>query len=216
MIFDDRHRIAPMLVNFGKKIRLFPILVSALALSLATLCAAQAETGTEATAGAPAIDANALVKRADTIRFPRESFQTDITVTNYNDGEAGDMRQYEVLSRGNENTIVLTTAPASERGQALLMRGRDLWIFMPSVSQPVRLSRAAANVVIGNQNIADVAVADPHMIFLTGKSFRVKDRQRGFAGAGHATKNDRCPLLRRKVEGQKIFAVEDEAAFVDM
>ncbi|WP_018148290.1 pilus assembly protein N-terminal domain-containing protein [Henriciella marina] len=38
-------------------------------------------------------------------------------------------------------------------------------------TEPVRLSRAAANVVIGNQNIADVAVADPHMIFLTGKSF---------------------------------------------
>lgn len=38
-------------------------------------------------------------------------------------------------------------------------------------TKPLRLSRAAANVVIGNQNIADVAVADPHMIFLTGKSF---------------------------------------------
>ena len=34
----------------------------------------------------------------------------------------------------------MTTEPASERGQILLMKGRDLWIFMPSVSQPVRLS----------------------------------------------------------------------------
>jgi hypothetical protein len=45
-----------------------------------------------------------------------------------------------VLSRGNENTIVQVLEPASERGQAMLMRGRDLWIFMPTVSQPVRLS----------------------------------------------------------------------------
>jgi hypothetical protein len=45
-----------------------------------------------------------------------------------------------VLSRGNDNTIVQVLEPASERGQAMLMRGRDLWIFMPSVSQPVRLS----------------------------------------------------------------------------
>jgi len=37
---------------------------------------------------------------------------------------------------------VLTLEPASERGQALLMRGRGLWVFMPSVSQPVRLSLA--------------------------------------------------------------------------
>jgi outer membrane lipoprotein-sorting protein len=35
---------------------------------------------------------------------------------------------------------VITTEPASDRGQALLMKGRDLWIFLPTVSQPVRLS----------------------------------------------------------------------------
>lgn len=83
-----------------------------------------------------------LVSRADEIRFPRESFQTDITVTNYTDGVAGDQRKFRVLSRGNEHTIVLTMSPASERGQALLMRERDLWMFMPSVSQPVRISLA--------------------------------------------------------------------------
>lgn len=89
---------------------------------------------------AATVDATALVQRADAIRFPRESFETLITVTNYTAGEAGDVREYKVMSRGNENTIVLTESPASERGQALLMRGRDLWIFMPTVSQPVRLS----------------------------------------------------------------------------
>lgn len=87
-------------------------------------------------------EARRLVARADQIRFPRESFQTDITITNFNEGRAGDERKYRVLSRGNEDTIVLTLEPASERGQALLMRGRDLWVFMPSVSQPVRLSLA--------------------------------------------------------------------------
>ncbi|HQZ01405.1 MAG TPA: outer membrane lipoprotein-sorting protein [Thauera sp.] len=83
-----------------------------------------------------------LVTRADAIRFPGESFQTEITVRNFSDGQQQDERKFRVLSRGNENTIVLSTEPASERGQALLMRGRDLWIFMPSVSQPVRLSLA--------------------------------------------------------------------------
>lgn len=96
--------------------------------------------GTLHAAGDPR--AREIVERADAVRFPRESFQTDITVTNFSDGVAGDVRQYRVLSRGNENTIVLTVAPASERGQALLMRGRDLWVFMPAVSQPVRLSLA--------------------------------------------------------------------------
>lgn len=86
--------------------------------------------------------ARRLVASADEIRFPRESFQTDITVRNMSAGEQRDQRKYRVLSRGNDNTIVLTMEPVSERGQALLMRGRDLWIFMPNVSQPVRLSLA--------------------------------------------------------------------------
>src|SRR4029077_397859 len=54
--------------------------------------------------------------------------------------EPGESRRYRVLSKGNENTVVMVTEPASERGQIILMRGRDLWIFIPSVSQPVRLS----------------------------------------------------------------------------
>lgn len=83
-----------------------------------------------------------IVAKADEIRFPRDSFQTEIEVQNFSDGQAGESRTFRILSRGNENTIVLTLEPASERGQALLMRGRDLWIFMPSVSQPVRLSLA--------------------------------------------------------------------------
>ena len=34
----------------------------------------------------------------------------------------------------------MITEPASERGQIMLMKDRDLWIYLPSVSQPVRLS----------------------------------------------------------------------------
>lgn len=104
---------------------------------------ADADAPSSVDAAAPADPAAVeLVQRADAIRFPRESFQTEIVVRNFSNGVEGDARTFRVLSRGNENTIVLTLEPATERGQALLMRGRDLWVFMPSVSQPVRLSLA--------------------------------------------------------------------------
>ncbi|MEQ8264451.1 outer membrane lipoprotein-sorting protein [Pseudohaliea sp.] len=95
-----------------------------------------------ATAGseAPSADASALLAEADAIRFPRESFETRLTVVNYEGEAAGIPRVYRVMSRGNDYTVVLTAEPAAERGQALLMRERDLWIFLPAVSQPVRLS----------------------------------------------------------------------------
>ena len=41
------------------------------------------------------------------------------------------MHKYRVLSKGNENSVVMATEPASERGQIMLMKGRDLWIFIP-------------------------------------------------------------------------------------
>ena len=83
-----------------------------------------------------------ILDKADRIRFPSESFEVDVAVTSFSDGKRTDSRLYKVLSRGNDNTIVQVLEPASERGQAMLMRGRDLWIFLPTVSQPVRLSLA--------------------------------------------------------------------------
>jgi len=84
--------------------------------------------------------AKSIVEKADQIRFPSESFEVDVDVTNSTDGEVTDRRKYKVLSKGNENTIVQVTEPASDRGQVMLLRGRDLWVFLPNVSQPVRLS----------------------------------------------------------------------------
>lgn len=84
--------------------------------------------------------ARSILEKADQIRFPRESFQVDVSINTTAPGQPADMRRYRVLSKGNENSVVMVTEPASERGQILLMKGRDLWIFMPDISQPVRLS----------------------------------------------------------------------------
>ncbi|MEC5397674.1 outer membrane lipoprotein-sorting protein [Uliginosibacterium sp. H1] len=88
-------------------------------------------------------EARAIVERADRIRFPADGFQVDIAISSKApDQGSPEARKYRVLSRGNENTIVMTVEPEADRGQIMLMRGRDLWLFMPSVSQPVRLSVA--------------------------------------------------------------------------
>jgi len=86
--------------------------------------------------------AREIVVKADQIRFPAEGFQVDIAITNSNGGQVVDTRQYRVLSKGNENTVLMVTEPAVDRGQIMLMKGRELWVFLPNVSQPVRLSLA--------------------------------------------------------------------------
>jgi hypothetical protein len=83
--------------------------------------------------------ARTVLEKADQVRFPAESFEVDIGITSTAPGQTPDARRYRVMSRGNDNTIVLITEPATDRGQAMLMRGRDLWVFLPNVSQPVRV-----------------------------------------------------------------------------
>ena len=84
--------------------------------------------------------AKSILEKADEIRFPRTGFQVDINVTSSADGQLVETRKYRVLSKGNANTVVMVTEPASDRGQIILMKDSDLWVFLPDVSQPVRLS----------------------------------------------------------------------------
>jgi outer membrane lipoprotein-sorting protein len=116
--------------------RLFAFLFVLVLPAFATI-AAHAEE-----AAVPNDDAKArkIVEEADRIRFPAEGFQVDVSIVTTGKDKAPDERRYRVLSKGNENTVVMVTEPASERGQILLMRSHDLWVFLPNVSQPVRLS----------------------------------------------------------------------------
>ena len=86
--------------------------------------------------------ARTIVEDADRIRFPAEGFQVDVAIVTTGKDASADERRYRVLSKGNENTVVMIMEPASERGQIMLMKGRDLWMFLPNVSQPVRLALA--------------------------------------------------------------------------
>jgi len=80
-----------------------------------------------------------IVEKADLVRFPAEGFQVEVNISSTQSGQEGESRKYRILSKGNSNTVVMITEPASERGQILLMKGRDLWVFMPDVSQPIRI-----------------------------------------------------------------------------
>ena len=115
------------------------VLISGIFLSLQTFSAVAEEAS-----AAPLDDsyARSIVEKADLVRFPSDGFQMDILINTNQADKQTETRKYRVLQKGNENTVVMVTEPASERGQIILMKGRDLWVFMPEVSQPVRISLA--------------------------------------------------------------------------
>ena len=109
------------------------------AIVLACAVPARAAESVSQNAGDDA-EARQIVEKADQVRFPSDGFQVDVSITTTGSGQDAEVRKYRVLSKGNTNSVVMVTEPASERGQILLMKGRDLWVFMPDVSQPIRLS----------------------------------------------------------------------------
>ncbi len=86
--------------------------------------------------------ARSILEKSDAIRFPSQGFQVDVDIASTSPGMTTEHRKYRILSKGNENTVVMILEPASERGQIMLMKDRDLWVFMPDVSQPIRLGLA--------------------------------------------------------------------------
>ncbi len=113
--------------------------------------------------------AKAILKKADEIRFPADGFEVLVRIKSTEAGGTQETRDFKVWSKGNENTIVQTTAPAAERGQILLMKGRDLWLFVPNVSQPVRLSLAQRLTgVVSNGDIARANFSGDYAAKLSG------------------------------------------------
>ena len=134
-------------------------LVRWLTLAISLVCPAIGTAQEAAPSNDEALAAS-IVQKADNVRFPSEGFEVGITISTTTTGGPTDARKYRVLSKGNENTVVMTTEPASERGQIMLMKGHDLWIFLPTVSQPVRLplaqrlTGAVANGDLARANLA--------------------------------------------------------------
>ena len=104
-----------------------------------TVLACQPSAGWAAT---PAEDAQLIVDRADLIRFPRVDYEIDVRIVTDTGGQAAAPKYYRILSKGLDQTVVNTLDPPEDRGRVILLKGRDLWAFMPSVSQPIRLPLA--------------------------------------------------------------------------
>lgn len=131
---DEFRNRSPMLLF---RQNLASILLAVGLLALDGTGPANAVQSPEAPSGS--VSAAEIVAKADRIRFPQRGFQVDVRIISTSPGYSPQERDYQILSKGNNRTLVMTTAPAVDRGQILLMRGHDLWVFMPHVSQPIRL-----------------------------------------------------------------------------
>ena len=109
-------------------------------------------------APAYAIDGTQLLKQIDRNLNP-ESYEMYRKLINVEpDGRKKEFTLFS-LKKGMDKVIALFLAPASEKGRSTLRLGENMWLYIPNVGKPVRIT-SLQSVVGGVFNNSDILQLD--------------------------------------------------------
>ena len=81
-----------------------------------------------------------ILLKSDQVRVPQQDFSVKARLISQRPDKEDKIAVYEIMIQGKDKTIVKTLEPRIDRGTTLLMLKYDLWVFMPSISKPLRIS----------------------------------------------------------------------------
>jgi outer membrane lipoprotein-sorting protein len=108
-----------------------------------------------------AADGSTLLQQVDTNLQP-ESFESYRKLINIEPN--GTQREFLLytVKKGNDKIASLFLAPASDKGRATLRLGENMWLYIPNVGKPIRIT-SLQSVVGGVFNNADIMRLDYHV-----------------------------------------------------
>jgi outer membrane lipoprotein-sorting protein len=83
-----------------------------------------------------ALSPEEILKKADDIRNPTESFQMMVSVKSSGDQ---DLHEFEVFTKGKDLTLIKTLNPKKNIGRNLLMLEENMWAYVPNLKRSVRV-----------------------------------------------------------------------------
>jgi hypothetical protein len=89
-------------------------------------------------ASAQELSASEILRRADEVRNPSDSFFLRVRVVSSD--RPNEPSEFEVSLLGNDKTLVRTVKPSRDRGRNLLMRDTQMWAYIPNLKRAVRVS----------------------------------------------------------------------------
>lgn len=98
-------------------------------------------------------DAARLLAQADSFRGGFDSSVSRVKITNYDGDRVTEEAEFEVSIK-DDNSLVRFLSVRT-KGQSLLMRGDDMWFFLPAVARPVRITPIQR--LLGNVSNGDLA-----------------------------------------------------------
>jgi outer membrane lipoprotein-sorting protein len=111
-------------------------------------------------------DAQALLLAADKFRFNGEQARVDTQVSEFDQGELINQRDYHVYLDGRNSLVMFKSA--AEAGQKMLMLDQQYWLIMPRSSRPIRIT--PMQKLLGQASIGDIATLTWHRDYRVNSS----------------------------------------------
>ena len=105
--------------------------------------------------------AEEILEKADEARSPQLDFKVFVNITSIKPGRNPRIAKYEVFIKGRNKTLIKTLYPNVERGTSTLMIDYDLWVFLQTISKPLRIS-------LQQRLIGEVATGDITRVNFSG------------------------------------------------
>jgi outer membrane lipoprotein-sorting protein len=105
-----------------------------------------------------AVDGNDILRKVDRNLEP-ESYEMYRKLINIE--PSGDKKEFVLYSvkKGRDKVVALFLSPSSDKGRATLRQGDNMWLYIPSVGKPVRIT-SLQSVIGGVFNNADILRVD--------------------------------------------------------
>src|SRR3989338_2296071 len=115
-----------------------------------------------------ALDGAEILKKVDANLQP-ESFESYRKLINIEPNGAKREFLLYTLKKGHDKIASLFLSPASEKGRATLRLGDNMWLYIPSVGKPIRIT-SLQSVVVGVFNNADIMRLDYNVEYTVQQS----------------------------------------------
>jgi len=105
--------------------------------------------------------ADKLLKSTDDSMYPK-IFKSVMSMKTVRPGRKPLSYTYLIHSKGSDKALMEITAPARDKGKKILMTGDNLWMYVPAVSKPVRLSKKDSFMgsSFSNEDLMNSSMAD--------------------------------------------------------
>jgi outer membrane lipoprotein-sorting protein len=107
--------------------------------------------------------AQELLKATDVNMFP-QIFKSVMTMTTFRPGRKNQTYTYLIYSKGSTKSVMQITSPARDKGKKILMTDNNLWMDVPSVSRPIRMSKKDSFMgsAMSNEDLMNTTLADDY------------------------------------------------------